>query len=295
MTSEDSAGVAAADPGDLLDLACRAARAAREMLVGQHGRPAVVATKSSPTDVVTEMDREAERLIREMILAERPGDAILGEEQGQIGGRGASPAGQPAGEVPPVRWVVDPLDGTVNYLYGLPDWAVSVAAESAGQIVAGVVCAPRRDALYGAVSGLGAWRASLSGGSAAVMEPLSCNADVPLDRALIATGFGYGAGRRLIQAQVLAAVLPKVRDIRRNGACSVDLCMLAGGQVDGYYERGVQYWDIAAGGLIAREAGAVVAGLEGKPAGPEMTVGAGPALFAELHDLLAGLNPERDA
>jgi myo-inositol-1(or 4)-monophosphatase len=265
------------------------------MLATHHGRPMVVATKSSPTDVVTEMDQQAERMIREMIMAERPGDAILGEEQGQTGGTTASAAGLPAGEGRLVRWVVDPLDGTVNYLYGLPDWAVSVAAEMGGQIVAGVVCAPRRDALFGAVSGGGAWRASLSAGSAAVREPLSCNADVPLDHALIATGFGYGAGRRLIQAQVLASVLPRIRDIRRNGACSVDLSMLAAGQVDGYYERGVQYWDIAAGGLIAREAGAVVAGLAGKPAGPEMTLAAGPTLFPELHDLLAGLDPERDA
>jgi len=265
------------------------------MLAAHHGRPVVVATKSSPTDVVTEMDRKAERLIREMIMDERPGDAILGEEQGQTGGTGDPATSRTTGNIPPVRWVVDPLDGTVNYLYGLPDWAVSVAAESGGQIVAGVVCAPRRDALFGAVAGGGSWRASLSAGTAAARKPLACNADVPLARALIATGFGYGAGRRLIQAEVLASVLPRVRDIRRNGACSVDLSMLAGGQVDGYYERGVQYWDIAAGGLIAQEAGAVVAGLAGKPAGPEMTIGAGPTLFAELQDLLMGLNPERDA
>jgi myo-inositol-1(or 4)-monophosphatase len=285
----------AAGHADLLDLACRAALAAGHLLAEHHGRPAVVATKSSPTDVVTEMDRQAERLIRQTILAQRPGDAILGEEEGQTSGTGSPAAGRPAGNVPLVRWVVDPLDGTVNYLYGMPDWAVSVAAESGGQIVAGVVCAPRRDALFGAVSGGGAWRMRLSSGTEGAREPLSCNADVPLDRALIATGFGYGAGRRLVQAQVLAEVLPRVRDIRRNGACSIDLCMLASGQVDGYYERGVQYWDIAAGGLIAREAGAVVAGLAGRPPGPEMTLAAGPALFAQLHDLLAGLDPERDA
>ncbi len=200
---------------------------------------------------------------------------------------------------------MDPLDGTVNYLYGLPDWAVSIAAEVGGQVVAGVVCVPRRGALFGAVAGGGAWRAPLTGSRTALSnksgdapadrERLACTAGVPLSRALIATGFGYERGRRVVQGQVLSAVLPRVRDIRRNGACSVDLCSLAAGNVDGYFERGVQYWDIAAGTLIAREAGAVVGGLAGKAAGPSMTIGAAPELFAELHDLLLGLNAERDA
>ncbi len=285
MTSED--------PGDLLALAVAVAREAGELLASQHGRPEVVGTKSSPTDVVTEMDQAAERLIRSRILAERPDDAILGEEGGQTGGAAA------------VRWIVDPLDGTVNYLYGLPDWAVSIAAEAGGQVVAGVVCVPRRDALYGAVAGGGAWRAALQASTPsdsnksrdvpADRQPLACTAGVPLSRALVATGFGYERGRRVVQGEVLNAVLPRVRDIRRNGACSVDLCSLAAGNVDGYYERGVQYWDIAAGTLIAREAGAVVGGLAGKPAGPSMTIGAGPGLCTDLHDLLLGLDAERDA
>jgi myo-inositol-1(or 4)-monophosphatase len=275
-------------------LAVTVACAAGRMLAQRHGRPAVVGTKTSPTDVVTEMDQAAERLIRSEILAVRPQDAILGEEGGQTGGDA------------PVRWIVDPLDGTVNYLYGLPDWAVSVAAEAAGQVVAGAVCVPRRDTVFCAVLGAGAWRASLAGqpepfrpaGQGQILtgsEPLSCNDDVPLARALIATGFGYERGRRLVQGQVLSVVLPRVRDIRRNGACAVDLCSLAAGNVDGYYERGVQYWDIAAGSLIAREAGAVVGGLAGKPAGPSMTIAAVPAVFAGLHDLLVGLDAERDA
>jgi len=270
------------------------------MLAERHARPAVVGTKTSMTDVVTEMDQAAERLIRSQILAERPSDAILGEEGGQTGGQAL------------VRWVVDPLDGTVNYLYGLPDWAVSIAAEVGGQVVAGAVCAPRRDAVFCAILGGGAWRASLAGQPEPVRHaregwtaepasllagaaPLACNDGVALEQALVATGFGYEPGRRLVQGRVLSAVLPRVRDIRRNGACAVDLCLLAAGNVDGYYERGVQYWDIAAGSLIAREAGAVVGGLSGRPAGPSMTIGAGPALFAELHDLLAGLDPELDA
>jgi myo-inositol-1(or 4)-monophosphatase len=271
------------DPDELLALAVAIAREAGELLTNRRTRPEVVGTKTSPTDVVTEMDEAAEQLIRTRILAERPDDAILGEEGGQTGGNA------------PVRWIVDPLDGTVNYLYGLPDWAVSIAAEVGGQVVAGAVCAPRRDALYGAVAGGGAWRATLSGDAPSHREPLACSAGVSLSRALIATGFGYERGRRVVQGQVLSAVLPRVRDIRRNGACAVDLCSLAAGNVDGYYERGVQYWDIAAGTLIAREAGAVVGGLAGKPAGPSMTIGAGPALFAELHDLLLGLDAERDA
>ena len=278
---------AAADPHRLLALAIAVACEAGEMLAGWHGRPAVVGTKSSPTDVVTEMDQAAERLIRNRILAERPDDAILGEEGGQTGGAA------------PVRWIVDPLDGTVNYLYGLPDWAVSIAAECGGQVVAGVVCVPRRDALFGAAAGAGAWQSSLAdisrGAAPPGSQPLICAADVPLSQALIATGFGYERGRRVVQGQVLSAVLPRVRDIRRNGACSVDLCSVAAGNVNGYYERGVQYWDIAAGTLIAREAGAVVGGLAGRPAGPSMTISAGPALFTELHDMLLGLDAERDA
>lgn len=273
---------------ELLVLAGLTALEAGQMLARQHGRPKVVSTKSSPTDVVTELDQSAERLIRDRILDSRPGDAILGEEGGQTGGDAM------------VRWIVDPLDGTVNYLYGLPDWAVSIAAEAAGQIVAGVVCVPRRDAMYGAVLGGGSWRVSLDDARAVLTgqlqpEPLACTASVPLERALIATGFGYQRTRRIVQGQVLSEVLPRVRDIRRGGACAVDLCSLAAGQVDGFYERGVQYWDIAAGTLIAREAGAQVGGLGGRPPGPELTIGAGPGLFDELHGLLASLDAARDA
>ncbi len=270
----------------LLELACSVACEAGALLAGQSGRPEVVGTKTSPTDVVTEMDTSAERLIRNRITAARPGDSILGEEGGETLGGGR------------VRWIVDPLDGTVNYLYGLPDWAVSVAAEVDGEVVAGAVCVPRRGEIFGAMLGGGAWRSSDIGCSGdplpAGRESLACSTGVPLARALIATGFGYEPARRRVQGRVLSAVLPRVRDIRRGGACAVDLCSVAAGRVDGYYERGVQYWDIAAGSLIAREAGAVVSGLGGRPAGPSMTVAAAPALFAELHELLLGLDPERD-
>jgi myo-inositol-1(or 4)-monophosphatase len=284
-------GGSSGSTADLLELATTTAVAAGRLLLGRGGRPEVVATKSSPTDVVTEADRTAEALIRELIGEARPGDRILGEEGGETGAGGE-------GGTSRVRWIVDPLDGTVNYLYGLPDWAVSIAAEADGTVVAGAVFVPRRDELFSAALGGGAW---LSGGAldwrgedAPQPVRLACNTGVPLDRALVATGFGYEAGRRLIQGQVLGGVLPRVRDIRRGGSAAVDLCSVASGGVDAYYERGVNLWDIAAGGLIAAEAGARVTGLHGRPAGSSMTVAAAPALLGELHDLLASLDPERD-
>jgi myo-inositol-1(or 4)-monophosphatase len=275
------------DPGRLLGLAETVAEEAAAMLVDRRsaGRPGIVATKSSPTDVVTEADRAVEAMIIERILAERPGDVILGEE----GGLSSDPAAPGSG--PLVRWIVDPLDGTVNYMYGLPDFAVSIAAEVGGAIVAGVVHAPVRREVFTAVAGGGAWLRS--SGRRAV--PLQCNAGVPLARALVATGFGYAVPRRRVQGEVAAALLPLVRDLRRAGSAALDLCAVASGRLDAYYERGVQYWDIAAGGLITREAGGQTGGLSGKPPGPELTMAAGPGLFAELHDQLVRLNPERDA
>jgi myo-inositol-1(or 4)-monophosphatase len=190
-----------------------------------------------------------------------------------------------------VRWIVDPLDGTVNYLYGLPDFAVSIAAEVNGMIVAGVVHVPERGEVYTAIAGQGGWL------HVAGQPPvrLRCNTGVPLARALVATGFGYEAARRKTQGEVVAAMLPLVRDIRRGGSAAVDLCSVAAGRVDAYYERGVNYWDFAAGGLVATEAGAVLRGLSGNPAGPAFTIAAAQPLFTELHDRLASLNPERDA
>jgi myo-inositol-1(or 4)-monophosphatase len=271
------------DPAGLLELARSAAQEAGRMLAsrrpaGPLGRPDVADTKSSPTDVVTEMDRAAEALITGRLLAERPSDAILGEEGGESGhGR--------------VRWIIDPLDGTVNYLYGLPDWAVSIAAEVDGVVVAGVVAVPARDEVFTAVRGGGGWLC------AAGRPPLAarCNSPVPLHQALVGTGFGYAAARRVVQGEVVAAVLPRVRDIRRGGSCAVDLCSVAMGRLDAFYERGVNYWDFAAGGLVATEAGAHLGGLHGQPASPELAIAAEPGLFADLHGLLASLDPERDA
>jgi myo-inositol-1(or 4)-monophosphatase len=286
--------VTAAEAESLLDLACEVAVAAGRLLIGSGGRPEVVATKSSPTDVVTEADQAAEALIRGLIGEKRPGDRILGEEGGETGDGTGGPGG-----LSDVRWIVDPLDGTVNYLYGLPDWAVSVAAEVDGTVVAGAVFVPRRDELYSARLGHGAWLSSGAldwrGEDAGSPVRLACNRDVPLAQALVATGFGYAAGRRQVQGDVLRAVLPRVRDIRRGGSAAVDLCSVASGTVDAYYERGVNLWDIAAGGLIAAEAGAQVTGLQGRPPSPSMTLAAPPPLLGELHDLLASTDPERDA
>lgn len=266
----------------LLRLARDTAAEAGQLLASWRadGRPEVADTKSSATDVVTEMDRKSEALITERILSERPGDAILGEEGGQLepGSTG-------------VRWVVDPVDGTVNYLYGLPEWAVSIAVEVDGAIVAGVVEVPRLGETFTAIAGGGAWLSRAGGDGVR----LRCNTGVSLERALVATGFGYTAGRREVQGAVAGALLPRVRDIRRRGSAAVDLCMVAVGRVDAYYERGLNYWDYAAGGLIAREAGAVVGGLSGLPESTSMTVAAGPDLYPRLAELLAGLNPERDA
>ncbi|HEX4830465.1 MAG TPA: inositol monophosphatase family protein [Trebonia sp.] len=269
-------------PARLLELAVTVAREAGELLLPGAQRVEVAATKSSPTDVVTEMDRRSEELIAQRLLAARPGDVILGEEGG-ASGDGTVPAGA-------IRWVVDPLDGTVNYLYGLPDWAVSIAAEAEGEIVAGVVHAPRRGETYTATAGGGAY---VAGGPGTAPVRLATRPGPPLARALVGTGFGYLAARRKVQGEVAAALLPRVRDIRRSGSASVDLCSVAAGRLDAYYERGLNYWDYAAGALVAAEAGAVVAGLSGPPSG-SMTIAAAQPLFVELSAVLAALRPERD-
>jgi myo-inositol-1(or 4)-monophosphatase len=277
------------DPGALLQIAADVAAEAGRLLASWRGeeRPQVVRAKSSPTDVVTDTDRRSEALITGRIRAFRPGDAVLGEEGGQtLGGQRVSDTAAPGR----VRWVVDPLDGTVNYLYGLPDWAVSIAAEVDGTVLAGVVEVPRYGETFTAVAGQGAW---LHRDGQAIA--LRCTSGVTLGQALVGTGFGYDAGRRRIQGQVVAALLPCVRDIRRGGSAAVDLCSVAAGRIDAYFERGLNYWDYAAGGLIAREAGAVVGGLSGKAESTSMTVAASPDLYRQLETFLARLDPERDA
>ncbi|MEV8535395.1 inositol monophosphatase family protein [Streptomyces sp. NPDC051211] len=251
---------------ELLELALEAARRAGELL--RDGRPAdlgVAATKTSSIDVVTEMDIAAEKLITGFLAEHRPQDGLLGEEGSDTEGTSG------------VRWVVDPLDGTVNYLYGLPAWSVSIAAEYRGETVAGVVAAPLRGETYHAVAGRGAWLDGVR---------LACRPAAPLDQALLATGFGYLQERRAHQADVAQAIIPRVRDIRRGGSAAIDLCDVACGRLDGYYERGLNPWDLAAGELIAREAGALTGGRPGEPASGELAIAATPAVFGALQPLL---------
>ncbi|MFF4580635.1 inositol monophosphatase family protein [Streptomyces sp. NPDC001389] len=251
---------------ELLEVGLEAARRAGELL--RDGRPAdlaVAATKTSPIDVVTEMDLAAEKLITGVLAERRPGDGLLGEEGADVPGTSG------------VRWVVDPLDGTVNYLYGLPSWGVSVAAEYRGETVVGVVAAPMRGETYHAVLGGGAWSGTTR---------LACRAAAPLDQALVATGFGYLRSRREHQAEVARRIIPLVRDVRRGGSAALDLCDVAAGRLDGYYERGLNPWDYAAGELIAREAGALTGGRPSAPASGELTLAATPAVFASLQPLL---------
>ncbi len=268
------------DPWELLELARTVAGQAARLAVER--RPAdlgVSDTKSSPTDVVTEMDTAAEALIRKLILEQRPDDAFLGEEGGADLGRGAD-AGQGA-----VRWVIDPIDGTVNYLYDLPHWSVSVGVEVDGVTVAGVVAAPRLGEVYTAVRGAGAWCNDAK---------LRVRPSTDLASALVATGFGYRAERRQRQGAIAGALLPRVRDIRRAGSAALDLCAVAAGRVDGYYERGTKHWDRCAGTLIAIEAGAIVEGFHGASASEEMAIAAPPGTFTVLHDTLVGLGADAD-
>jgi len=239
----------------------------------------VAATKSSITDVVTAADREAERLIAAGLREMRPGDGVLGEEGASV----ESTSG--------ITWVVDPIDGTVNYLYGLPAYAVSIAATvpahegepgataDGRRAVAGAVYLPVTDELFTARAGGGA---RLDG------APIAGPAPVEMATALVATGFGYTVERRTEQAEVVRRLIPLVRDIRRIGSAATDLCLLAAGRLDAYYERGLKPWDYAAGALIAREAGALVLGRSGALPGESMIVAAAPGLARALSDAIEG-------
>ncbi|MFC7218569.1 inositol monophosphatase family protein [Streptomyces polyrhachis] len=261
---------------ELLAVALDAARQAGALL--RDGRPAdlaVAATKTSSVDVVTEMDLAAEKLITGLLTAARPHDGVLGEEGASVEGTSG------------VRWVVDPLDGTVNYLYGRPEWSVSIAAEltGTGERLVGVVEAPMRGETYHAALGRGA---RLGG------EVVHCRPSPPLAQALVATGFGYLRGRRAAQAAVVGALLPRVRDIRRGGSAAIDLCDVACGRLDGYYERGLNPWDLAAGDLIAREAGALTGGRPGEAGSGELMVAASPGVFGPLREALEELGAWHD-
>jgi myo-inositol-1(or 4)-monophosphatase len=254
-----------------LELAERAARAGGEVLMEYYGRPPVgVGVKSSATDLVSDADREAERAIRELLASERPGDGLVAEE----GSRAESDSGR--------RWIVDPLDGTVNFLYELPAWVVSVALEDAEGLAAGVVHAPVLGETYCAVRGGGAWMAE-SGRRLAVS---GCDR---LERAMVATGFSYEPARRAKQAEVVARLLPLARDIRRAGAAALDLAWTAAGRLDAFYESGLNPWDWAAGHLLVEEAGGVTGWLDGDP--PVLLAAATQTLLDDLRPLAALTGP----
>jgi myo-inositol-1(or 4)-monophosphatase len=234
----------------------------------------IAATKSSPIDIVTAADRATEDLIRSRLAALRPEDGFLGEESGV----GAGTSG--------LTWVVDPIDGTVNYLYDLPTWSVSIAVVEGDPdpetwtALAGAVRAPALDELYTATAGGGAY---LGGRRLHVRGP------VPLDRALIATGFHYTQEIRANQARVAQPLLARVRDLRRAGGAAIDLASVAAGRTDAYFEQGLQPWDQAAGTLLVREAGGVVRGIDGPAPNRRMTIAGQADVVAELHATLVEL------
>jgi myo-inositol-1(or 4)-monophosphatase len=257
---------------DLLAIARRIALTVAETALEERRRGiAVEATKSTPTDVVTAVDRDTEARIRSMILDARPDDGIFGEEDDtHVGTSG-------------LNWVVDPIDGTVNLLYDIPAWSVSIAVVDGPpdplhwSALAGVVVNPVTGEVF---------EASRGGGARLGDRELRVNDDVELSRALIGTGFGYAVERRRTQAEVLLQVLPRVRDIRRIGSAALDLSALAAGRLDGFYERGLNPWDHAAGALIAREAGGRVGGVNGGPESGELLVAAAPSVYDGLLELL---------
>jgi myo-inositol-1(or 4)-monophosphatase len=254
-----------ADEDELLAVALEAAHGAGAELrarfgQAQHG----VRAKSGPTDLVSDADLAAEAAIRDVLKARRPDDAILAEEGGATAG-GA------------LRWVVDPLDGTINFLFGIPAWGVSVACEDAEGGLVGVVLDPMRGECFAATR---------SGAATLDGEPIRARAEGGLANALVATGFSYDAAVRVRQAEVITRLLPRVRDIRRMGAAALDLCWTACGRFDAYYERGLKAWDVAAGSLIAARAGLDVQKLPATGEEPSGVVVTRAALMDDLLELV---------
>ena len=254
----------AADPArrdELLALATSVAHEAGAGLREVFGRALAISAKSTPTDLVSEADLTTERLIRARLEAARPDDAIIGEEGDDRPGTSG------------LRWVVDPLDGTVNFLFGIPQWCVSIACEDARGGLAGVVFDPMRDET---------WEATRDGPATLDGTPISLRRRDGLSTALVATGFGYDAAVRAAQAPVVARLLPHVRDLRRLGAAALDLAWTAGGRLDAYYERGVKHWDSAAGALICARAGLVLRELPPAPPAEGGLLVAAPGIADEL-------------
>jgi len=247
---------------ELLELAQKLGKNAGELLL-QRPPAFEISSKSTAIDIATQMDVAAEEFIVKGILAARPDDGIVGEEGSDIPSKSG------------ITWVIDPLDGTVNYVYGLPGWNVSIAAKDSEGVIVGVVTAPSINST---------WCASRGGGAFYNGHKISCNEPVPLNRALIATGFQYDVAHRVSQLEDLAKLVLIARDVRRNGAAAVDLCHVAMGAVDGFYESGLKEWDWAAGGLIAVEAGAKFTQHGTAPF--QLSILAGESLHAELTAIL---------
>lgn len=270
MTPSADAPPVPALEAELLDVARAAARASAEVLLGYYGDAPGVRTKSTDTDLVSEADVNAERAIRALLTERRPHDAVLGEEGGETTGSGESG----------IRWVVDPLDGTVNYLFEYPQWCVSVAAEDADGTIAGVVWDPLRGEEFSATR---------SGPPLLNGAPLRARgAKESLDLALVATGFAYDRDVRARQAEVVSRLVTRVRDLRRGGSAAIDLAWTAAGRTDAYFERGINPWDYAAGALICKRAGLAIRELPAAEGVPFGLVVAPPALLDELHALVSG-------
>ncbi|MDO5626760.1 MAG: inositol monophosphatase family protein [Mobilicoccus sp.] len=267
-------------PHDLAALEALAVEVAREaaaFIVEQRPTELEVSTKSTHTDVVTVMDSRSQELISERLRTARPQDAFFGEEDGAERGGDPSETG--------LTWVVDPIDGTVNYLYGLAPYAVSVAVVEGDPAVPGE-WRPVAGAVVDATSGE-VFHAHLGGGSRrrgvdGTETELTGSGCTDIAQALVATGFGYDSAKRGRQARALVELLPAIRDIRRGGSAALDLCHVASGQVDGYYEMGVNAWDIAAAWLVITEAGGLLTGASGRPPSPDSVVAAGPGVHADL-------------
>ncbi|MCE2762931.1 MAG: inositol monophosphatase [Ilumatobacteraceae bacterium] len=249
-------------PTDLVNLAARLAREAGDMVAnGRRTGDLGVRTKSTATDMVTRWDSASESLIVDALRAARPRDGIVGEEGSRVDGTSG------------IDWYVDPIDGTTNFLYGLGGYAVSIAAADSTGPVAGAVFVPASRELFTAARGRGAFLGS---------TPITCSTSTTLDTALVATGFSYDSDHRRVQGSRVGAMLPHVRDIRRLGAAAIDLCHVACGRVDAYFEEHLQAWDLAAGLLIATEAGARASDFAGGAVKPSETVVCAPGIHTAL-------------
>ncbi|WP_243064301.1 inositol monophosphatase family protein [Humibacter sp. RRB41] len=257
---------------ELLDLARSIALEAGELVRSRREEGVeVAATKTAPEDIVTAADRESENLIRGRIAAARPDDGFFGEESEATAGKSG------------LTWIVDPIDGTVNYLYGIPDYAVSIAVvegdpdPNTWRALAAAVVKPATGEVFTASAGGGAYLGT---------SRLQVATGKQLSLALVGTGFSYDSRRRGLQAEAVSGLIPRVRDIRRIGSAALDLCSVAAGRLDAYYEKGLKPWDHAGGAFVASEAGAKVTGLHGVPASRALTIAAEPGLWAQLEPIL---------